>query len=551
MTNPWKKLSESLRPGSGKETKSEPPVEVDLHIPVSQVFEADVYEALHGLSSGEGLAHFLREGSKAGLDPSPYFSTQFYHQRYPDWSEGGARTALEDFLSRLARGEMRQPHPLIDPEYYRTRYVDLEQLGARAALHFSEHGDHEVRSPSELFDADFYQRCYLKPGQRSPFRHFVRHGERAGNVTRDRRATFEESRSASQKQFQVLARPLLLCCHDAQLAGVPILTRDLACAAKRLGWQPVFLLKTGGPMLDELRALGPVYILAEGWALDGLTAGIPQSVPILANTSVVADIATRLTLSGHRCLILVHEMADYIRDQGVMTHLVSAQDVGVEIIASSPRMAEGLRPELADVEILPEGVVFPPTTLKAIRSVRSMVRSEGQPLVFIGAGHADKRKGFDLFLEAARTIAASTPSARFVWLGALDEWARALADEALGRGLDLLLPGFTSESLAWYRAADVYLLTSRQDPGPTTPVHAAAVGTPFVGYAYDIGIIERARRLGQFIPPGDVGAYCDAALAAAASVTPQSRRALRRYVREEAAFAPYVEEVLAKLVKLR
>ena len=516
------------------------------------LFDGDHYRRQTGLALGDdaALTHFLTKGEASGLDPCPYFSTMDYKALYPDWAGQGAATAVGDFLARIARGEQRRPHPLIDPDYYRAAYPDLSGLGALAPLHFIRHGDREGRSPSAGFDAGFYRRCYLPLGQGHPFRHYIAEGAALGLLPLPQPRDAQASQMAMRQAAAGLARPFLLAAHDAQAAGVPILTLDLARALRTRGYDPVFLLGNAGPLAARFRALGPVFVLAEGWDGAGLAAGLPPETPAIINTAAAAALAASLSGAGLRVLVLIHEMADYIRDHGFLPDLRAAGAAGAGLIVSMPRMAAALAEDPGGVDLLQPGIVLPPAPLAAFRAAQEWRRVRGGP-VFIGAGHADRRKGFDLFLTAAARIAEHRTEARFVWLGALDPWAQGLAVAALGQGLNLTLPGFVADSLAWYRAADVYLLTSRQDPGPTTAIHATAVGTPFVGYAADIGLIGLTEGIGRFLPPDDEAGFVAAALEMAGAVTPASRHLLRRRVRAETGFDPYVDALLTRLTGYR
>lgn len=507
-------------------------------------FDPSFYRRRHALGSAGSLEHFIDEGDRAGFDPSPYFSTRFYKEYYPDWQESGARVAVEDLLLRLEAGETRQPHPLIDPAFYRGSYPDLASVGPEIVLHFLRCGDAERRRPSAAFDADFYARCYLPLAATHPFRHFVTEGEASGflpsPISRDAAA----SGAAMARALRGAVRPMIFCAHDAQAAGVPILTLDLAEAAARRGWQPFFLLQRAGPLLHRYQALGPTNILAEGWDAAGLIAAIPDDVPAIVNTSEAADLATLLAGGGRPCLLLIHEMADHIHERALLPALHAARVAGAELVASVPPMAAALRDEFGPLATIRPGIKRQPASLDAFRRIRR--RMAGHTAVFLGAGHGCRRKGFDLFLDAARRISARLPDAGFVWLGALDDWASRLAEAALADGLALTLPGFVTDAAAWYRAADVYLLTSRQDPGPTTAFHAALTGTPFVAYAADIGLVGQAEGVGDFLAPGDEAGLVEAALAAAQRGQ-ADRRALRRLVAREGAFDTYFEALLARL----
>ena len=79
-----------------------------------------------------------------------------------------------------------------------------------------------------------------------------------------------------------------------------------------------------------------------------------------------------------------------------------------------------------------------------------------------------------------------------------------------------------------------------------TAIHAAAVGTPFVGYAADIGMIGMTEGVGEFVPVGQVDRFVATALRLATETTPQSRRRLRRLIRAETNFSTYVDALLSQ-----
>lgn len=513
--------------------------------PYVDFFDQDFYSRQVPGEPECDLEHFLEVGDSLGLDPGPYFSTRFYKNRYPDWQDSGAKTALEDFLLRLGSGDDQcQPHPLINPEAYRSRHPDLAQLGTDAVLHFVRHGDAEARWPSDRFDATFYTHCYMPLGEKYPFRHYALQGRGLGYQPCPVPLSRAESSRRMRHILSELTQPLVFVVHDAQRAGVPILTLDLADAAAKQGWQPVFILLRGGPLLPRFQDTGPVAILATGWDLDGIADALPQSVPVIANTAVVADAANVLAQGDRPTLLLIHEMADYLRDQEIIATLKTAQASGVKLALSMPPMVEAFQADFGTLPVIRPGLLDPHVSLSSYRNVLHRLNiAPRDASVFIGAGYGDHRKGFDLFLSAADVITDQCSDAIFVWLGEIDPTFQDRIDTARAKGVDLTLPGFVEDFAAWYMAASVYLLTSRQDPGPTTVMHAVQVGTPFVGYAADIGLIGQFDSFGQFVPPGDEDAYVSAALQSL-SFSVQDRRALRRRLAPETSFERYANAVL-------
>lgn len=509
--------------------------------PCEGFFDAEFYQTQMSRRVPDALAHFRAHGDRQGLDPSPYFSTLFYKQTYPDWADGGQPTALDDFLMQDARGPWRHPHPMIDPDFYLRQHADVAAAGMSPLGHFARHGDLEGRSPSAAFDARFYQRRYLRLAQTLAFAHYRSVGQTAGHLPRPEPRSFDQSAAASAGICASLNRPILLGGHDAQEAGSPILIRDIAREMIARGRDVVFVLRDGGPLVQALQQLGPVFVLADGWDAAGLFSGFGADVPANLHSAEAARMAIAAAKAGLRTTLHVHEMRGYLETQDLVPDLKAAQGAGVRLIASFPRMAADLRSALGALTIMQPGVTLPPAPLRAFRHQR---QTRVGKAVFIGAGYADRRKGFDLFVEAAADLHKVVPDAGFVWLGALDPWAQELADKAIAKGLPLCLPGFVSDPLCWYAAASVYLLTSREDPGPTTLIHAAATGIPFVGYQTDIGLRGIIDPLGQFVTVGDRQAFVAAALGHLKNDTPARRHRQRALLRPHLGFERYCDGLL-------
>lgn len=505
-------------------------------------FDARHYQRQLAAPVPDPLGHFRTQGDRRGLDPSPYFSTRHYKALYPDWQAGGAPTALDDFLARDGAGQWRSPHPLFDPAAYLRLYPDVAAAGLSPAGHFARHGDCEGRNPSDRFDARFYRQRYLRLTDSCAFAQYIAAGQAAGHLPKPDPRSAAQSAGAAAQAVARLSRPILLGVHDAQEAGTPLLVRDMATLLMKRGHAPLFVLRDGGPLVPELERLGPVFVLADGWDTAGLVSGIGPGVQALVHSAEAASIARATAQAGLPTALMIHEMRGYLTARGLLPELIAAQSAGARLIASFPRMATALAPDLGPLAVEPPGAALPPAPLSAFRRWHRM--RAGRAL-YVGAGLADHRKGFDLFLQAAQGIHAQHADAIFVWLGAMTAWSQPLADQAMGDGLPLILPGFVTDSLACYAAASAYLLTSRQDPGPTTLIHAAATGTPFVGYGADIGLRGVVDPLGKFVACDDRAGFVAAALAFARAETPATRRKRRAMLRPYLDMERYLDALLS------
>lgn len=132
-----------------------------------------------------------------------------------------------------------------------------------------------------------------------------------------------------------------------------------------------------------------------------------------------------------------------------------------------------------------EAVTAPPrTTAAELRAGLGI--PEGARLVG-AAGTQEWRKGTDLFLQLARRL-EHHPSGpvHLVWVGGgsatveIERLAHDLAETGLGDRVHFV--GEQAHAVDWYRALDVLVLTSREDPYPLVCLEAGLVATPVVSF---------------------------------------------------------------------
>lgn len=86
-------------------------------------------------------------------------------------------TFFRDLLK--SQNDLIKP-PYFDSEYYINRYDDLRNNNIDPALHFTKHGDLELRCPSIYFDPDFYMSAApaVRDAGEGPLGHYLRVGAR-------------------------------------------------------------------------------------------------------------------------------------------------------------------------------------------------------------------------------------------------------------------------------------------------------------------------------------------------------------------------------------
>jgi hypothetical protein len=117
--------------------------------------------------------------------------------------------------------------------------------------------------------------------------------------------------------------------------------------------------------------------------------------------------------------------------------------------------------------------------------------------VVLGCGTFDWRKAPDLFMQVAVAIKrqVSNPDAiRFLWVGKINdtELARRIARDVQRAGLagQFKIAGELTAPQAAFALADVFCLTSREDPFPLAMLEAAAFRKPVVCFSGSGGAVE-------------------------------------------------------------
>jgi hypothetical protein len=117
-------------------------------------------------------------------------------------------------------------------------------------------------------------------------------------------------------------------------------------------------------------------------------------------------------------------------------------------------------------------------------------------------GYADYRKGIDLFVEAGMMAARSGQALHWVWVGHWEDKMRKHVEHLLAAEPELRacfhFPGRQQDTDMFYGGADVFALTSREDPFPSVVLEALDAGLPVVGF-------EGAGGCADLLVQGDCG----------------------------------------------
>jgi glycosyltransferase involved in cell wall biosynthesis len=231
--------------------------------------------------------------------------------------------------------------------------------------------------------------------------------------------------------------------------------------------------------------------------------------------AIVNSIESRIVLPPLGCALvpvttLVHEFASYTRPEGAMGR---ALDWATQVVFSAEiveRAAHREHPTLGGrmIHVLRQGrCEVPagenkPTRASTAEDLNRAFRPKGSEnaLVVLGCGAVHIRKGVDLFISCAASVAAlgTRRPVRFVWIGhGYDPkkdamYSAYLAEQIVNSGVEEIVTILDAvpDLEPAYSAADMFFLSSRLDPLPNVTIEAAWRGMPVVCFAGASGMAE-------------------------------------------------------------
>jgi glycosyltransferase involved in cell wall biosynthesis len=279
---------------------------------------------------------------------------------------------------------------------------------------------------------------------------------------------------------------LLVIAHEATRTGAPRVLLSLLQAIKpTLDVDLRIRLESGGPLADDLLALD------DGDGDRDRERATPPAA-ILVNSALAAETVLARELDGIPAAIYVHEDAGGLDALPARARAAIASRfdlvIGVSEQAEQDLRAIGVPAERT--RMIPPVVLAPePSSDAALAGARAALGAAPGDVIVLGCGEGGWRKGADLFVALAHALATTgpdQPNCAFGWVGLRPlPFARHLDHEvaALGLGDRVRWLGEVADARPFLEAADVLVMTSRNDPQPLVPVEAALLGTPTVGFA--------------------------------------------------------------------
>lgn len=332
---------------------------------------------------------------------------------------------------------------------------------------------------------------------------------------------------AATRSLPVPPLSILFVGHDAAQAGSQMVLLHLMRWLGRHAWTRMhLLLLEGGDLLPAFRPLAPMMVLAKdlppGERLEVVRRFCGGRVDLIYGNSAVAAQAYGW-LGGLEAPIVthVHELEQSLRrfaDHRTLRlmlrhthHYIAASLPVLDNLVSTHGIDRDRGSVVhAFIEPLDEIPLGPAETVALRQSLG--VNDDG--ILIFGCGTRDWRKGADLFVEVARRVVGSQATdAYFYWIGDGTDGRIPVMEHLIDRyglrgRIQLLQPHPNPRAL--FRAGDIFLLPSREDPFPLVCLEAAECRLPIICFA-DAGGMSAfvADEIGFVVPFEDVAAMAE------------------------------------------
>jgi glycosyltransferase involved in cell wall biosynthesis len=321
-----------------------------------------------------------------------------------------------------------------------------------------------------------------------------------------------------------MSKKILFVGHDANRAGAQIVLLNWLKEQKKKGIESYLLLESGGALLTQYQKYAKVWV----WKGDRNKGNkILKKLPFFKREERIDDQPTReevavimrdlrkerfdlliantvasLTLL-RRIQVLRAELACYVHELDFsLSMYASEEDLKFlaekvnNVLVVSEKVGKVLqkRCKLSSekVKIFPPMVeLFKVSRSKQTDAVRQELNIPSDAKVVLGCGLAEWRKGTDIFVRVARKIIKKEPNVHFIWLGIstnlFSEEIKADCKMFDPEGKIHLVP-VKSDAKPYFEMANVFFLSSREDPFPLVMLEAASLGIPIVGFKGTGGI---------------------------------------------------------------
>ena len=457
------------------------------------------------------LIHYCHVGWKEDRKPSSKFDSVVYKNKHPEVARENINPLLHYIRSKNDKSTVvttkidnssKKSHLKFDTEYYLKNNPDVAKNGINPYKHFTDIGWKERRDPNIHFSVDFYIKTNpdVKRAGINPFFHYVSKGyaeNRLPKLTEKIRSIQPLNSSPS----------ILFVGHSGAQGGAEVVLLDIIqWYAKNTNYKISVILLSPGILAGHFMHYGKVLTLNSADELTSQESAVFLDFHynlIYLNTVVSGDFAPiykkKYAKLDIPIVLHVHEMKNII-DINKNSFDAIVDDVDL-FLAASTRVKEDLvsyynvSPKKISVHhsFVQNNATNANKLSRQVSEAREYFQLNDDDFVIMGSGTANWRKAPDLFVETLVKIIKQCRGKNIVgiWMGAGEE-LEALKIEVSRQGLtdNIRFTGFLTNASKLVAAADIFFLSSREDPFPLVCLEAAQYSIPSICFQPATGMVE-------------------------------------------------------------
>ncbi|WP_314590334.1 glycosyltransferase [Paenibacillus terrigena] len=286
---------------------------------------------------------------------------------------------------------------------------------------------------------------------------------------------------------------IIFVSHDAHFNGAQILSLNIVKVLKEQFDYSVYVIsKSGGVLTSEFEKYGELHVLDEKYS--GKENDLIKILKnkgcntAICNTVITGDLVETLKRNQIKVISLIHELPGVIKQYSAEAKALKIAQYADRIVFPSKFVCE----KFSDmVKVEPQKIIIQPQGLfhkngyknkieHAKKELRDKLNLASDSRIVLGVGYADKRKGIDLFSQVASQLRSINEKVFFVWVGNRDlDFVNSIDRKYLN---EVIFVEPTNHIDVYFAGADVYLMTSREDPFPSVVLDSMNVGVPVVGF---------------------------------------------------------------------
>lgn len=301
-------------------------------------------------------------------------------------------------------------------------------------------------------------------------------------------------------------KSIIYVSHDACYNGAQLLSLNIIeQLTKVFHYNVCVILLKGGVLIDKFQALAANFICLEqeknqSSALFQWLSRV-ECKKAMCNTVVTGDVLKTLSEQGIHCISMIHEMEGIIKEYHCEGKLANIAQYADKIVFASryvKESAEKIHPIPEEkIVISPQGSYnvnpYGIHNKENQRAVRKQFGLSEDAQIALGVGFGDTRKGIDLFVKAAVRACELNRNLAFIWVGQIHPACKPELERLLSKCScrnRIVFADPTDDLFKYYSAADLFLLTSREDPFPTVVMEAMDAGLPIIAFKGGGGYVE-------------------------------------------------------------